>query len=102
MGGQHMKNSTLINIVLFGSIIGTLLYFFTKIMSVILISLIIISLLFYILTCIIEYRYEDLIPHEYNIFHKISEFYEWIDSKPKLIKPSKKKWRAPDNWEDNI
>jgi hypothetical protein len=43
-----------------------------------------------------------LIPHEYNIFHKISEFYEWIDSKPKIIKPSKKKWRTPDDWDGEV
>ena len=97
-----MKNSTLINIVVFGGIIGWLLYLFVYVMVLILISLIIITLLFYIITCIIEYGYEDLIPHEYNIFVKISEFYEWIDSKPKIIKPTKKNWRAPEDWERDI
>lgn len=99
-----MKNSTLINIVVFGGIIGWLLYLFTFVVAVILIALITVALLFYIITCIIEYKdgYEDLIPHEYNIFVKISEFYEWIDSKPKIIKPTKKNWRAPEDWEGDI
>lgn len=99
-----MKNSTLINIVVFGGIIGWLLYLFTFVMTIILIVLIIVALLFYIITCIIEYGngYEDLIPDEYNIFVKISEFYEWIDSKPKIIKPTKKNWRAPEDWEGDI
>lgn len=99
-----MKNSTLINIVVFGGIIGWLLYLFTFVVAVILISLIIVALLFYIITCINEYGngYEDLIPYEYNIFVKISEFYEWIDSKPKIIKPTKKNWRAPEDWEGDI
>ena len=99
-----MKNSTLINIVVFGGIIGWLLYLFTFVVAVILIALITVALLFYIITCIFEYKdgYEDLIPYEYNIFVKISEFYEWIDSKPKIIKPTKKNWRAPEDWEGDI
>jgi len=102
MGGQHMKNSTLINIVLFGSIIGVLLYFFTFVITIILISTTIVLLLHYIITCMIEYKYEDSIPHKYNIFIKIGKFYKWLDSKPRIIKPSKKNWRTPDNWDNEI
>lgn len=97
-----MKNSTLINIVLFGGIIGWLLYLFTFVMTIILIVLIIVALLFYIVICGVEYRYEDIITHEYNIFHIIGRFYKWIDSKPKIIKPTKKNWRAPEDWERDI
>lgn len=96
-----MKNSTLINIVVFGGIIGWLLYLFTFVVAVILISLIV-ALLFYLICCGIEYEYEDFIPHEYNIYIKIGKFYEWVDSKPKMIKPSKKNWRTPEDWNGEV
>lgn len=97
-----MKNSTLINIVVFGGIIGWLLYLFTYVMTLILITLIIAALLLYIISCIIDYTSKEIISLEYNIFHIIGRFYKWVDSKPKIIKPTKKNWRTPDNWDNEI
>lgn len=100
-----MKNSTLINIVLFGGIIGWLLYLFTYVMVLILISLISACLFVYIATafieCLDDYDYP-MITKEYNIFFHIGRFFRWLDSKPRIIKPTKKNWRTPDNWDNEI
>lgn len=97
-----MKNSTLINILIFGSIFGWLFFLFTDIMLILLSILTASVFIIYITGCIVEFHREDAIKHKYNIIVQISRFYKWIDSKPKIIKTSKKNWRIPDNWDGEI
>lgn len=97
-----MKNSTLINILLISGGYGYLYYLFPYVMGIIFLALLIVFFIFYFVGCMIEYEYEDLIKHKYNFLVQISKFYKWVDSKPRIIKPSKKNWRAPNNWEKDI
>jgi hypothetical protein len=43
-----------------------------------------------------------MIKKEYNLFYNLGRFFKWLDSKPRVIKPTKKKWRTPDNWDNEI
>jgi len=103
-----MKNSTLLIILFIASIFGVLSYLYPIVMFQILIMGLSILLLSYLIVCLVEYSdgmYGAIEP-KYNIFRiifgSVSNFFKWLDSKPNLIKPSKKNWRAPEDWQDEI
>jgi hypothetical protein len=58
-------------------------------------------ILFSLVDCLEEYDYP-MIKKEYNLFYNLGRFFKWLDSKPRVIKPTKKKWRTPDNWDNEI
>ena len=97
-----MKNSTLILTTIMLGIITTLSILFTKVMVILSILAIAILLFFYLISCIADYDDEVFVKKKYNILLIIKRFFEWVDSKPRIIKQSKKKWRAPDNWDSEI
>jgi hypothetical protein len=97
-----MKNSTLILTTIMLGIITTLSILFTKVMVILSILAIAILIMFYLISCIADYDDEVFVKKKYNILLIIKRFFEWVDSKPRIIKQSKKKWRAPDNWDSEI
>ena len=102
MGGRNMKNSTLILTIFILGIITTLSILFTKIMVILSIIAIGVLLFFYLISCVADYNDEVFVKEKYNIIHIIKRFFDWVDSKPRIIKQSKNKWRAPDNWDSEI
>ena len=101
-----MKNSTLVIILFIASIFGVLSYLYPVVMFQTLIIGLSILLLAYLFLCLVEYSDSEIIKPKYNIFRiifgSVSNFFNWLDSKPNLIKPSKKNWRAPEDWKDEI
>lgn len=100
-----MKNSTIAKIITICMILSTLFWYFTGVMLKIFLHLSIICVLAYIilsfLDCLEDYDYP-MITKKYNIFFHIGRFFRWLDSKPRIVKPTKKKWRTPDNWGNEI
>jgi len=97
-----MKNSTLILTIFILGIITTLSILFTKIMVILSIIAIGVLIMLYLISCIADYDDEVFVKNKYNILLIIKRFFEWVDSKPRIIKQSKKKWRATDNWDSEI
>ena len=97
-----MKNSTIVKILLILSVLIPLFWYFTQIIIQFTIILSVAALLVYLILSALDYGNEYAIKKEYNVFIKISHFFRWLDSKPKIIKPSKKKWRSPEDWENEI
>jgi hypothetical protein len=100
-----MKNSTIVKTLILSSILLPLFWYFTWVMIKITIIISLMCLFGYILfslvDCLEQYDYP-MIKKEYNLFYNLGRFFKWLDSKPKIIKPSKKKWRTPDNWDNEI
>jgi hypothetical protein len=100
-----MKNSTIAKIITICMILSPLFWYFTIIMIYIMIILITLCLLFYLsfsfIECLDDYDYPT-IKKEHNIFFHIGRFFRWLDSKPRIVKPTKKKWRTPDDWDNEI
>lgn len=97
-----MKNSTLVIMIIIVSITSIMFYYFTKIMTIITITLLSVCFLFYLVACLLDYDDDVFINSDYNIFILIGRFFKWLDSKPRLIKPLKKKWVLPDDWNNEI
>lgn len=101
-----MKNSTIAKILLICGALFPLFKFFTLIIVEIFLALSIICVFAYIIlsfldTFLFNYDYS-MIKKEHNIFYQIGRFLKWLDSKPRIIKPSKKNWRSPDNWDSEV
>jgi hypothetical protein len=92
-----MKNSTLIILIMILSLISTLIYYLPYVFAFILVIVFIIYLILGVI---------NIIPKKYNIFHVIINiivsFFKWVDSKPRIIKPLKKNWRTPENWDSEV
>lgn len=104
-----MKNSTLAILIIILSFISTLIYYIPYVSAIIFLVVFIMYLIFGLL----DYKDGFLIPKKYNIvcylsfvidfiINMIVSFFTWLDSKPKIIKEPKKKWRAPEDWRDEI
>lgn len=100
-----MKNSTIVKTLILSSILLPLFWYFTWVMIKITIIISLMCLFGYIVfslvDCLEEYDYP-MIKKEYNLFYNLGRFFKWLDSKPRVIKPTKKKWRTPDNWDNEI
>ena len=100
-----MKNSTIVKTLILSSILLPLFWYFTWVMIKITIIISLMCLFGYILfslvDCLEQYDYP-MIKKEYNLFYNLGRFFKWLDSKPKIIKPSKKEWRTPDDWDNEI
>jgi hypothetical protein len=100
-----MKNSTIVKTLILSSILLPLFWYFTWVMIKITIIISLMCLFGYILfslvDCLEQYDYP-MIKKEYNLFYNLGRFFKWLDSKPRVIKPTKKKWRTPDNWDNEI
>lgn len=105
-----MKNSTLVIILFIASIFGVLSYIYPIVMFQVLIMGLAALLLGYLFVCLVEYgdpdEYVSFIGRKYNILRiitgSVSNFFKWLDSKPTLIKPSKKSWRVPEDWNNEV
>jgi hypothetical protein len=100
-----MKNSTIVKTLILSSILLPLFWYFTWVMIKITIIISLMCLFGYILfslvDCLEEYG-DPMIKKEYNLFYNLGRFFKWLDSKPRVIKPSKKEWRTPDDWDGEI
>lgn len=104
-----MKNSTIAKIITICGIVSPLFWYFTGVMLEISFILLILGVFTFIITfiilsivdCLEDYDYP-IIKKEYNIFYNLGRFFRWLDSKPRIVKPTKKNWRTPDNWENEI
>ena len=100
-----MKNSTIVKTLILSSILLPLFWYFTWVMIKITIIISLMCLFGYILfslvDCLEQYDYP-MIKKEYNLFYNLGRFFKWLDSKPRVIKPSKKEWRTPDDWDNEI
>jgi hypothetical protein len=105
MGGKYMKNSTIVKIITICGIVSPLFWYFTGVMLEISFVLLIVGVLTYMILssfdCLDNYDYP-IIKKEYNIFYNLGRFFRWLDSKPRIVKPTKKNWRTPDNWDNEI
>lgn len=100
-----MKNSTIAKIITICGIVSPLFWYFTGVMLEISFILLILGVFTYIILsivdCLVDYDYP-IIKKEYNIFYNLGRFFRWLDSKPRIVKPTKKNWRTPDNWDGEI
>jgi hypothetical protein len=100
-----MKNSTIVKTLILTSILLPLFWYFTWVMIKITIIISLMCLFGYIVfslaDCLEDYYYP-MIKKEYNLFYNLGRFFKWLDSKPRVIKPSKKEWRTPDDWDGEL
>lgn len=68
------------------------------------IGIFLVILLIYLIFSFLDYVNDDceFIEEKHNIFHIFGRLFKWADSKPRIIKPSKKDWRTPEDWDSEV